>query len=202
MEPENIDLNGFVISHSTDSQCAASLYEAAHGQGSVDPSDIELPMMVQFGEGGRWAHFAFFIGKKIVCCCAHSVPLVDRILEEARGFRIRMLMLFAEQHPDMMEWPMEVEQFGAPMAKSLMDEGIALIRGESEDDEMLVRLKDMNSVYTYTGTDSLTAAELDGMPGETVRVIAVEKVRAQHPGPRGLNHLNSRYSTVPLWTRP
>lgn len=179
MEPENIDLNGFVISHSTDSQCAASLYEAAHGEGSVDPGDIELPMLVQFGEGGRWAHFSFFIGKRIVCCCAHSVPLADRILEDAREFRIRMLMMFAERHPEMMQWPMEVEQFGAPMSKTLMDQGIALIRGQTSDDVMLGRLKDLNSVYTYTGTEELTEDALDSIPGEKVRVIAVEKVRSR-----------------------
>jgi len=189
MEPENIDLNGFVISHSTDSQCAASLFQAAHGEGSVDPGDIELSRMVQFGEGGGWAHFAFFIGKRIVCCCAHSVPLTDAILEDARGFRIRMLMLFAERHPEKMEWPMEVEQFGAPMSKELMDQGIALIRGQSEDDDMLGRLKDMNSVYTYTGTEELTEDELDSIPGEKVRVIAVERVRSR-PEPLELEVLN------------
>jgi hypothetical protein len=197
MEPENIDLNGFVISHSTDRKCAASLFQAAHGEGSVTPDDIELTGTVQFGEGGRWAHFSFFIGKKVVCCCAHSVPLTDDMLEDARGFRIRMLMLFAERHPDLMEWPMEVEQFGAPMSKELMDQGISLIRGRTEDDAMLGRLKDMNSVYTYTGTEELTEDELDSIPGEKVRVIAVEKVRSR-PEPLELEVLHGSPVDAPV----
>lgn len=171
-----LDVMAFTLSHSTNARNALSLYEAANGKTGKTVEDVILPGIIEPSEDGKSAFFGYYVGRTAVSVCAHSEMLNERMLEKARAFRLRLVIDMMERFGDL-EWPLDIQQFGAPMRVELMDEGRRLLRlAESEDigeDDLraLRLLKDMNSVYSYMMPAEEEADEIPEGEGATVVTV-------------------------------
>ena len=172
-----LDVMAFTLSHSTDARNALSLYEAANGKTGKTVEDVTLPGIIEPSEDGKSAFFGYYVGRTPVSVCAHSEMLTEELVKKARAFRVRIIVDMMERFDDL-EWPVDIQQFGAPMRKELMDEGIKLLRtadnedASEEDRKALQMIKDMNSVYSYRMP---TEEESEDMPdAEGATVIAVK----------------------------
>ena len=177
-----LDVMAFTLSHSTDARNALSLYEAANGKTGKTVEDVTLPGIIEPSEDGKSAFFGYYVGRTPVSVCAHSEMLTEELVKKARAFRVRIIVDMMERFDDL-EWPVDIQQYGAPMRKELMDEGIRLLRtadsedASEEDRKALQMIKDMNSVYSYRMP---TEEESEDMPdAEGTTVIAVKCRR--HP---------------------
>ncbi len=131
-----------------------------------------------FDEKRTRSMFGFFVKKTIVCCLAFTGEADEGMVDRARLFRIKMLTEYIERNPDDIEWPVTVEQYCLPLSDFVAREYRRLI---GSDHPSMKLMEDLNCEYRYySPSDGDAKAERD----------------------RGLNHLNSRYSMPPLWTRP
>ena len=124
----------------------------------------------------------------------HSEKLDEGMLEKARAFRLRIVIDMMERFGDL-EWPVDIQQFGAPMRIELMDEGRRLLSKAESDDiseedlKALTMIKDMNSVYSYRMPTEEEAEDFPDGEGTTVvtvrcRIPPSKPLRFSNPKPR------------------
>jgi len=171
-----LDVMAFTLSHSTNARNALNLYGAANGKTGKTVEDVILPGIIEPSEDGKSAFFGYHVGRTAVSVYAHSEMLDEKMLEKARAFRPRIVIDTMERFGDL-EWPVDIQQFEAPMRIELMEEGRRLLsKAESndiseEDLKALTMIKDMNPVYSYRMPTEEEADEIPEREGATVVTV-------------------------------
>ena len=175
-----LDVMAFTLSHSTNARNALSLYEAANGKTGKTVEDVVLPGIIEPSDDGKSAFFGYYVGRTAVSVCAHSEMLNEKMLEKARAFRLRIVIDMMERFEDL-EWPVDIQQFAAPMRIELMDEGRRLLSKAESDDiseedlKALMLIKDMNSVYSYRMPTEEESEDMPDAEGATVIAVRCRK---------------------------